>query len=167
MFFSERLRPDHDLARFSSGNSALDVWLKENALHADRSGTGRTYVLIDKAGEVVAYFTLAPHLVRREELPSRIGRGAPDTIPCVLLARLALDRSLQGRGVGATLLAHALEVALDAMQKGGGRLIVVDAIDSNASSFYAHHGFVPVPSTRHRLVIKASDAARSLGMRWR
>lgn len=166
MFFRERLRPDHDLSRFSSGNSSLDVWLKNHAIHADRSGTGRTYVWIDDAADVVAYFTLAPHLVRREELPSGVGRGAPDTVPSILVARLALDRALQGQGWGAVLLADAIEVALEAIRKAGGRLIVVDAIDSNASAFYLHHGFVSVPGTAHRLVMKASIAARSLGADW-
>jgi hypothetical protein len=46
----------------------------------------------------VAYFSLASHLVVRADLPAKLGRGSPDAIPAVLLARLALDRSLRGRG---------------------------------------------------------------------
>lgn len=164
MFFSERLNREHDLGRFSSGKEALDAWLKKHALHADRSGTGRTYVWIDEAGRVVAYFTLAPHLVRREELPAGVGRGSPDAIPSILLARLALDQSLQGQGWGVVLLADALRVALEAMRTAGGRLIVVDAIDPQAAAFYEHHGFTPVPENPHRLVIRVSSAAKSLSL---
>lgn len=166
MFFGERLRQDHDLGPFSSGKEALDVWLKKHALHADRSGTGRTYVWVDESGRVVAYFTLAPHLVRREELSASVARGSPDAIPSILLARLALERSLHGQGWGATLLADALTVALEAMRRAGGRLIVVDALDPDAVAFYEHHGFTVIPGTPHRLVIKASAAARSLSVRW-
>lgn len=166
MFFSERLRPDHDLTTFSSGKAGLDVWLKNHALHADRSGSGRTYVWVDARGRVVAYFTLAPHVVRREEVPSSVGRGAPNAIPSILLARLALDQSIQGKGHGGVLLADALTVPLEAMRKAGGRLVVVDAIDREAANFYAHHGFMPVPGNPHRLVMKASVAARSLSVRW-
>jgi GNAT superfamily N-acetyltransferase len=166
VFFSERLHRDHDLSGFPSGKEALDVWLKKHALHADRSGTGRTYVWIDEAGQLVAYFTLAPHLVRREQLPAGVARGSPDAIPSILLARLALDRSLHGQGRGAVLLADALMVALEAMRKVGGRLIVVDAIDPHAAAFYEHHGFTPVPGNPHRLVIKASSAAKSFSVPW-
>jgi len=166
VFFSERLRQDHDLDSFSSGKQAIDTWLKKHALHADRSGTGRTYVWVDAAGQVVAYFTLAPHLVRRDELPTGVGRGSPQSIPSILLARLALDRSLQRQGWGVVLLVDALTVALEAMRKAGGRLIVVDAIDAEAAAFYEHHGFSPVPRDPHRLVIKASGAANSLSVPW-
>lgn len=165
MLFSERLRADHDLSPFASGNDALDLWLREHALHADRTGTGRTYVWVDGTGRVVGYYTLAPHLVRRDETPPAAGRGAPEIIPAILLARLALDRSLHRQGLGAALLADALEIALEAIRKVGGRLIVVDAIDAAAASFYAHHGFVAVPGNPHRMVMKASRVARSLSKR--
>lgn len=165
MFASERLRADHRLRGFSCGTEALDTWLEHHALHAERAGTGRTYVWVRDTGEVVAYFTLAPHLVRREELPRAAGRGSPDTIPSVLLARLALDRSLHGRGLGGALLAHALAIALEAIRTAGGRLIVVDAVGASAAAFYEHHGFVPVPGNPHRLVMKASTAAAALSRR--
>ncbi len=164
MFFRERLRADHDLSGFTSGNESLDRWLQQSAVAADRSGTGRTYVWVEETVFVVAYFTLAPHLVRRSEVPRPVGRGAPDAIPAVILARLALARTHQSQGHGSTLLADALTVALEAMAVAGGRLIVVDAIDERAHAFYRHHGFVAVPGNEHRLVIKAADAARSLGL---
>lgn len=163
-FFRERLRAGLDLSHFSSGNDLLDTWLSNHALRADRSGAGRTYVWIDIGERVVAYDTLAPHLVRRADVPKGVGRGSPDVIPSVLLARLALDQSLQGQGLGVTLLADALSVALEAMRRAGGRLIVVDAIDSSAARFYEHHGFLAVPGNPHRLVIKASVASRSLSI---
>lgn len=166
MFFRERLRHEHDPSRFTSGNDVLDAWLTEHALRADRSGSARTYVWIDDGDRVVAYYSLAPHIIRREELSSSFGRGSPDRIPSILLARLALDRSLQGQGMGGALLADALAVAVEAIQKAGGRLIVVDAIDETAAAFYEHHGFLAVPDNAFRLVLKASSAARSLGLSW-
>ena len=166
MFFRERLGPHHDTSRFISGNGVLDDWLKEHAVGADRSGSARTYVWIDETEKLVAYFSLAPHIIRREELPSRVGRGSPDAIPAILLARLALDRSLQGQGYGAVLLADALDVAVEAIKRAGGRMIVVDAVNEQAVAFYEHHGFVPVPGNSNRLVLKASSAARSLGIDW-
>jgi hypothetical protein len=50
------------------------------------------------------------------------------------------------------------------MRRVGGRLIVVDGIDDRAAAFYAAHDFTPCPGRPDRLVLKASDAAASLGL---
>ena len=129
-------------------------------------GTARTRVWIDLQDAVIAYFSLAPHLVMRDDVDRRLGRGSPHAIPSILLARLALDRRRQGRGEGSLLLVDALSVAIEGMRDVGGRLIVVDAIDDNAAAFYRRHGFSPCPGRPDRLVMKASDAAVSLGLPW-
>lgn len=143
----------------------LDKWLRESALTADRAGTARTFVWTED-DDVVAYFSLAPHEVRRETLPKRLGHGAPQSIPAILLARLALDSRLHGRGLGQQLLVDALSRAVAAVVAAGGRLLMVDAIDQRAASFYEHHGFRRPSAATLRLAMKASDAARSLGLEW-
>jgi len=139
----------------------LDHWLASAALTADAMGTARTYVWTD-ADVAIGYFSLCPHEVRRDELPSKLRHGSPHSIPAILLARLALDRSLHGQGLGASLLLDALGRAVDAIEIAGGRLIVVDAIDEPARRFYQHHGFHPAPSRPVRLFRKASDVAATL-----
>lgn len=111
---------------------------------------------------MTAYFSLAAHVVARADLPSRVGRGSPNTIPAILLARLALDRSLHGEGLGGELLWDALSRACAAAEIVAARMVVVDAIDAHAASFYAHHGFVPVPGHPLRSVQKISDIAEAL-----
>lgn len=133
---------------------------------ADRAGTARVYLWLDDAAEVIGYFAIVPHIVRRAQVPSSIGRGAPDVIPAFLLARLALSQELQGTGAGGELLVGALETTLRAIRVGGGRLIVVDAIDDGAQSFSEHFGFGAIPQAQGRLVTKASTAAASLGLDW-
>jgi GNAT superfamily N-acetyltransferase len=126
-------------------------------------GHARTFVWHGGDKVVVAYFSLAAHLVVRADLPPRLGRGSPDAIPAVLLARLALDRSLQGQGLGGELLVDALSRAVQASEVAAARLVVVDAIDEAAAAFYEHHGFVAVPGNRQRLVQKVNDIAAALG----
>jgi GNAT superfamily N-acetyltransferase len=162
----ERLDATHDLSDFQCGQPALDDWLRRAAVNAERMGTARTRVWVAAEGQVVAYFTLAPHLVTRREVEPRIGRGSPRAIPAVLLARLALDARRHGRGEGSLLLVEALTTAIDGMRAVGGRLIVVDAIDEEAAAFYRKYGFTPCPGRADRLVIKGSDAAVSLGLPW-
>ena len=166
MLRAERLSAKHAVHGFVSTNADLDSWLWNAALTADRAGTARVYVWADEDERVAAYFAIAPHTIRRDDVPSTVGRGAPVTIPAFLLARLALARSMQGRGMGGELLVAALGTTLDAVRLGGGRVIVVDAIDAKARTFYEHYGFRAVEPVGGRLVMKASTAAASLGVEW-
>lgn len=161
-WISEHLTAAHRLDDFDSGRTALDEWLRRSARQAEAMRTARTFVWHAGDGVAVAYFSLAAHLVVREHIPRRVGHGAPGAIPAILLARLALARALQGRGLGGELLWDALSRAVAASEIAAARLVVVDAIDEAAGSFYEHHGFVPVPGNPHRLVQKVSDIAAAL-----
>lgn len=151
---------------FNCGNEELSEWLKQHAFHAVAQGT-RTYVLVDnRSGSVDGYFAITPHMVAREDIPARVGRGAPGQIPAILLAKLALDRSAQGRGLGAELLVRALRMIVDAARIAGGKLVVVDAIDKEAISFYKHHDFESFAKSEARLVMKLSTVAKALDLPW-
>ncbi|MBI4730321.1 MAG: GNAT family N-acetyltransferase [Acidobacteria bacterium] len=162
----EPLRRHHDLEAFDCGNDALSEWLKRHAHHATRQGT-RTYVLVDERTSAVAgYFAIAPHLVERGRMPKRIGRGAPGRIPAILLAKLALARDAQGRGLGRDLLVRALETCVEAARVAGGKLVVVDAVDEAARRFYEHHDFEAIPQDPSRLVMKLSTVSSALRLPW-
>lgn len=162
----EALGEHHRLAVFDCGNGVLTEWLQRYALRAVGQGT-RTYVLVEEGrAEVLGYFAVAPHLVEREELPRRVGRGAPRQVPAILLAKLALDTRLHGQGLGSELLIRALSTVVDAARAAGGKLVVVDAVDDEAAAFYERHGFLPVPENPRRLVMKLSSVAKVLGVEW-
>ncbi len=157
---------EHDLDRFDCGNIELTEWLKQHAAAATKQGT-RTYVVVSEGStDVVGYFSIAPHLVERDAAPKKLGRGAPRQIPAVLLAKLALDVSEQGTGLGAELLVIALSLIVEAARRGGGKVVVVDAIDADAAKFYEHHDFEPIPDNPRRLVRKLSSVAAALGIPW-
>lgn len=162
-----RVQPlgEHELEGFRCGVDELDEWLIRHARTAAGQGT-RTYVLIDEDASVVGYFAIAPHLLRRDEAPTRIARGAPREIPAILLAKLAVDRSQQGLGLGSEMLVSAIATIVEAARRAGGRLIVVDAINDKARGFYQHHDFQSVPGDDRRLVMKLSTAAKALGVAW-
>lgn len=164
-YLAEPLGEHHDLTSFDSGNGELDEWLRLHAATATGQGT-RTYVVVDESGSVVGYFAIAPHIIDRGELSKAQGRGAPRQIPAVLLAKLALDRRVQGRRLGSELLVVSLRTITDAARRVGGRFVVVDAIDESAAKFYEHHEFVAVPGPRRRLIRKLSTIARALGEPW-
>jgi GNAT superfamily N-acetyltransferase len=161
VWLSERLTTHHQVNNFTCGNEVLNKWLATSALHSDRADITRTYVWSD-GEDIVGYFSLCPHEVRRDSLPGKLSRSGPSSIPAILLAKLALKSDLQGSGFGGQLLVDALSRAVTAVELTGGRLIVVDAIDQAASNFYEHHGFQPVPGPAPRLVMRSSVAKANL-----
>lgn len=98
----------HATASFDCGEAGLDAWLREHADGAEAWRVARTFVWRDDDNTVVGYYSLAGHRLLRADLPSSIGRGSLREVAAVLLARLALDRRLQGQGLGGALLADAL-----------------------------------------------------------
>jgi predicted GNAT family N-acyltransferase len=153
---SERLDSGYDVSGFRCGNQVLDDWLRHHAATAQAKRTSVTYVWTRDDAVVVAYYSLAPHLIENSEQPRRFGRGDPRQIPAVLLARLALSDELHGSGLGGVLLHDALTRAVAASQQVGGRYVVVDAIDDDAERFYQHFGFTATPRPG-RMVRKVSD----------
>lgn len=161
-FIVEQLTEAHLLDKFDSGQPYLDLWLREFARNVDRKNLGRTFVWHAGDNEVVGYYTLAPTVIECEELPARLGRGSPNRIPAVLLARLALDQRLHGQGLGEQLLISALERIVRASAQVGGRFVVVDAVDEAAVAFYRRYGFHVSPVRGRRLVRKMNDIAAAL-----
>ena len=135
---------------------------------ADSSGMAHVYVWTRQGeSKVCAYFAMCPtEVVRNDEGVPGSMAGGYSRIPGYLITRLAVDASLRGHGYGEQLLLDALGKAVAASEIGGGRLIVVDALDDEAQSFYEHYHFVPVRYRERRLVMKVSTAAKALGERW-
>ena len=120
----------HDVSAFECGEPALDAWLRTRALENQSSGASRTYVLCQEQ-RVVGYFALAAGDVSVKESPGRFRRNMPEPVPVVLLGRLAVDRSIQGKGVGRALVRDAMLRVLNAADSIGIRGILVKAISVN------------------------------------
>jgi hypothetical protein len=146
----------HRLDAFSCGKGELDQWLRGHSRTAAASHTARTFVWHDGDYAVLAYYSLAMHAVRKETLPKKLSSGALDPLPAVLIGKLALDESMQDQGAGGELLANALQRVLMAEALCAARVVVVDAIDDEAASFYKHFEFREC-NLPGRLVYKMSD----------
>jgi len=121
-------------------------------MRAERDRTAVTYVVTD--GRVVGYYCLSGHSVVRGSVGGGwLARNTPEAIPAVLLGRLAVDRAAQRRGLGASLLAHAILTAREASDLVGLRALVVDPIDDDATDFYERYGFRRFPSGTNRLFL--------------
>jgi GNAT superfamily N-acetyltransferase len=160
----EPLGADHVLGGFDCGVESLSAWLPKHARAAAAAGSARTYAIEDgEQGRVVGYHALCAASVSRREASPRAGKGMPrHPIPAVLLARLAVDRSVQGRGLGAFLLRDAMARTLAAAAELGIRVMLVHALDESARDFYLHHGFESSRTDPMNLQLLIKDIEASL-----
>jgi GNAT superfamily N-acetyltransferase len=131
-----------DPSGFSCGSAELDRYLEVHALANLKLGVSATYVHADQLNRVDGFLTLAGTSIRSAEANSA-GNLPRYPLPALLVARLAVDSSAQGQGIGRRLLAFALEEALIMHRRIGCIAVVVDAKLSGVS-FYEHFGFEPV-----------------------
>jgi GNAT superfamily N-acetyltransferase len=156
----EKLRPNHDLSEFESGEPSLDHWLQRRALQHEESGASRTYVVC--AGQqVVGYYALAVGAVAHADAPGRVRRNMPDPVPVMIIGRLAVHKDFQRRKIGAGLLRDAVLRTLQAADIAGVRAILVHAISERARHFYADCGFMSSPMDPMTLMITVAEAVKA------
>ncbi|CDG56079.1 N-acetyltransferase GCN5 [Vreelandella aquamarina] len=142
----EKLGEHHDISEFDCGRPSLNDFLKLRALKNARRRATVTYVVCYESGDQVAgYISLATGAVMRQSAPKRMQRNMPTEIPVVVLGRLAVDQRCQGIGLGADLLAEAVDRALAAAEHVAVRALLVHALDEEAAAFYKRHGFIETP----------------------
>ena len=139
------LNAEHDIATFDCGESSLNEWLRRRAHTNQGAGASRTYVVADDRLRVLGYYALAAGAVSHMHATGAIRRNMPEPIPVLVLARLAVDRSQQGRALGAALLKDALLRTMAVEREIGVRALLAHAVNETAKAFYLRHGFVESP----------------------
>ena len=153
---------EHDCRAFDCGNDPLNDYLRRFAWTNQQAGAARTYVA-SRGDVVVGYFTLAYGSIEHEGAAERIRKGlARHPIPVMVLARLAVDRSEQGCGLGKGLLKDALLRTLQAAEIAGLRAVIVHAKDDSARDFYERLGFQRSPIDEFHLMLLIKDIKASL-----
>lgn len=143
----EKLSAAHDVAHFDCGKEALNRFLRRFALINQLSNSAQTYVACREANVVAGYYSLAVSAVEHARAPARVSKGlARQPIPVMLLARLAVDKSLQGVGLGRALLKDALLRTAQAADIAGIRALLVHAKDDEARAWSERFDFEPSPT---------------------
>jgi GNAT superfamily N-acetyltransferase len=151
------LEKTDDRSTFDSGNPALDTFFRAYAAQNQfRHHIGSTYVALDDDRRtILGYATVSAGELVIDALPAPKRKGIPGAypLPSLRLARLAVARTAQRRGVGRALLRHVFSLAIEMSHTIGCAVIVVDAKDEDAVAYYAQFGFVVVEA-----IAGASDA---------
>jgi GNAT superfamily N-acetyltransferase len=164
----EPISKKHDREVFDCGEPALNEFLRRHARKTHELGGAKTFLAIDDNDNktILGFYSLSPASVAYTRTPEIVKRGlARHDVPGFRLARLTVDRSAQGQGLGGQLLLSAGGRCLRAAAEVGGVVLVIDAKDSRVAQWYASYGALPVldapltlilPLTTIQAVLKAS-----------
>jgi GNAT superfamily N-acetyltransferase len=153
----------HDRAAFDCGEAALDDFLKTKAAQHQVRRVSRTFVLTDSVAprRILGFYSLSNSQLAREQLDEREAKSLPrHPIPAVMLARLAVDRSQQGRRFGQWLLMDAIKRCALVGQQSGVYALLVDAKNDGAKQFYQRFGFAAIAGHPMTLYLPLETASR-------
>lgn len=152
----------HHLIGFDCGKPSLNDWLTKIAIQAQGSGSAKTFVVMDGV-ELAGYFSLTVGQVDSTEASDRIRQGmGKHPIPVVILARLAVALSWQGKGIGKGMLQDAIRRTTLISEQAGIRALLSHPLDEAAKEFYLRFGFQESPIREGQLILLLKDARRFL-----
>jgi GNAT superfamily N-acetyltransferase len=163
----------HDRKSFDCGAADLNGYLARYARQNHESGGAKTFVAVSSAepARILGFYSISPGSIEFARVPANVTRKLGRyEVPVFRLARLAVDRSMQGQGIGGDLLLAAGVRALAVAAKVGGVALAIDAKDENAVRWYERFGAQPLLDDPLKLILPLSviaDAIKTAGKRRR
>jgi ribosomal protein S18 acetylase RimI-like enzyme len=162
----EPLARDHERSAFDSGEPALNEFLKKLARQQQEKFVGRTFIAVLAGSKrVLGFYTLSAGSIAAQNMPTNLRRKLPKyPVPVARLGRLAVDISVEGRGLGSALLRDALlRAARIATTEMGIVAVVVDAKNDAAKTFYEKYGFIPFADSPLSLFMLTATILAGIG----
>jgi GNAT superfamily N-acetyltransferase len=143
----EPISKKHNRGAFDCGEPTLNEFLQRHARKNHDLGGAKTFLVISDADNstILGFYSLSPASVEYARTPEIVRRGlARYDLPVFRLARLAVDRKLQGQGLGGQILLTAGRRCLLAAAEVGGVALLIDAKNEKVAGWYAGYGAVPL-----------------------
>ncbi|MFH0835641.1 MAG: GNAT family N-acetyltransferase [Candidatus Micrarchaeota archaeon] len=131
------------LESFDCGDEDLNEFLKRDSFSHEDKGIARTYVCLQE-NHAIGFFSACADAIRLSVEEARSEFGKPKTYrdyPAVKIARLAVSKKHQNRGIGSFLVKLVVGKAVELSKSIGCRFVTVDAYPKQAG-FYKKLGFV-------------------------
>lgn len=162
----EAIARTHNRSAFHCGDSELDGFLLRYARQSHDRGAAKTFLAIDDVTQaILGFYSLAPTSLAHGRAPEIVQRGlARHEVPGFRLARLAVDSTRQGQGLGGQLLLAAGRRCLAVAAAVGGTVLVIDAKTDRAAAWYVSYGAIPLLDTERTLVLPLRTISDLLGI---
>ena len=155
----------HDRAAFDCGDPDLNLYLQKFARQNHESGGAKCFIAApsDAPARVLGFYTLSPASIEYSRTPALAKKGlARYDVPVFRLGRLAVDRTVQGRGLGGALLLRAADRCIRVAQDVGGVALLIDAKNDRAARWYESYGALRMNDAPLSLVLPLATAADAL-----
>jgi GNAT superfamily N-acetyltransferase len=159
------LAKEHDRAVFDCGSGELNTYLKQYARQNHESGGAKCFVAVpaDEHTRVLGFYTLSPASIEYARTPALAKKGlARYDVPVFRLGRLAVDKTIQGRGLGGALLMSAGKRCTRVAREVGGVALLIDAKNDRAARWYTGYGALALFDAPLSLVLPLSVIADAL-----
>lgn len=142
------LTKKHNLSSFNSSSFELNDFLKDDALINQKHLLNRSYVCFFKS-RMIGFFTLTTDTITAKAVSKSDGFNNYKyaKYPAIKIARLAVDKRCERRGVGTHLLFAAIGIALSISEHVGCRYITVDS-KKKSVNFYEKYNFAIVKTRK-------------------
>jgi GNAT superfamily N-acetyltransferase len=161
----EAIAKSHNRKDFDCGEAGMNTFLQRFARQGHEQNAVKTFCAIadDALDRILGFYSLAPASIEHDAVPSSMTKGlARHKVPCFLLARLAVDTSVAGRGLGGQLLLAAALRCIRVTEDVGGVLMIIDAKNERAANWYASDGAETLMDHPLTLVIPLATFAAAL-----
>ena len=148
----------HNRKGFDCGEPTLNKYLLEKASQDIHNDYIKLYVATEESeNAVLGYYTLSSSSLPLQDIPEPLRKKLPKyhSVPAVLLGRLAVDKKVQGKGLGSELMGDAIIRSINSSIAW--TVMVVDAKDDNAVKFYKHFLFTPLMDDPKHLYVRKTD----------
>jgi GNAT superfamily N-acetyltransferase len=152
----------HNRAAFECGDADLNLYLRKFARQNHESGGAKCFVAApaDAPARVLGFYTLSPASLDYARTPALAKKGlARYDVPVFRLGRLAVDQSMQGRGLGGSLLLRAAQRCILVADDVGGVALLIDAKNARAAEWYRSYGALVLEDAPLSLVLPLVVAA--------
>jgi GNAT superfamily N-acetyltransferase len=159
------LGKNHNRSAFDCGEDGLDTYLKRYARQNHETGGAKCFVATprDTPARILGFYTLSPASIEFNRAPAVVTRGLGRyEIPVYRLGRLAIDRGVQGRGLGGRLLLRAAERCMTVAREVGGVALLIDAKNDHAAQWYESYGASRLLDAPISLVLPFSVVLKAL-----
>jgi len=161
----EPISRQHVRQAFDCGVPELNEYLQRYARQNHESGGAKTFVAVqpNDPKRVLGYYTLSPGAIEFARVPQVVRKGLGQyEVPVFRLARLAVDKSAQGQGLGSQLLLSAGERCLVVAAVVGGVALAIDAKDERAAQWYEGFGALKLFDSPRQLVLPLATIAAAI-----
>ena len=161
----EAISKKHDRGAFDCGEPALNEFLQRHARRNHDLGGAKTFLAIGDAEHktILGFYSLSPASVEYARTPEIVRRRlARYDVPAFRLARLAVDRKVQGQRLGGQLLLAAGRRCLLAAAEVGGVALLIDAKNQKVAGWYAGYGAVPLEDAPLSLLLPLTTIQAAL-----